>query len=109
MTLALRVFQSDELSGASGELSGADVEQIIIRLDQLSSEVSDLRAAMESYIAASDAKTGFFWAQTWPSQAKQSADHEARIRVLERKVWAAAGAAAVLGAFGSKVISRLGL
>ena len=34
-------------------------------------------------------------------------DHETRIRVLERKVWAAAGVAGALAAGGSAAISKL--
>lgn len=35
------------------------------------------------------------------------ADHEGRIRILERKVWGAAGAAAMLAAGGSAAITKL--
>lgn len=38
-----------------------------------------------------------------PSIRKDVDDHESRIRSLERKVWIAAGAAALLGVFGSKL------
>lgn len=34
-------------------------------------------------------------------------DHESRIRVLERKVWGAAGAAAVFSAAGATAITKL--
>lgn len=34
-------------------------------------------------------------------------DHEMRIRNLERKIWVAAGAAAVIGGFGSSLWSMI--
>lgn len=34
-------------------------------------------------------------------------DHEMRIRNLERKIWIAAGAAAVIGGFGSQLWSMI--
>lgn len=37
----------------------------------------------------------------------QTGDHEARIRVLEKKVWAASGLAALLGGGGAAFVSNL--
>lgn len=38
---------------------------------------------------------------------KELRDHEYRIRALERKLWLAAGAAAVIGGFGSQLMSQI--
>ena len=37
----------------------------------------------------------------------QVGDHEARIRVLEKKVWTASGVAALLGSVGAAFLSKL--
>ena len=37
----------------------------------------------------------------------QVGDHEARIRVLEKKVWAASGVAALIGSVGAAFLSKL--
>ena len=37
----------------------------------------------------------------------QVTDHEARIRVLEKKVWAASGVAALIGSAGAAFITKL--
>jgi hypothetical protein len=42
-----------------------------------------------------------------PTHAKTLDDHEGRIRALERKVWLAAGAAAVIGGVAGKFLPLL--
>lgn len=106
MTAALVVLPAE--SGPSED----DVDRIMTRLDELAGEIAAVRAeaasiaaALAKYAGESEAKISVFWAQTWPMLERQVQDHEKRVRDLERRVWVASGAAALLGAAVSKLLA----
>lgn len=62
--------------------------QIYSEMQQMHTEVRDMRSDLKA--AVSD-----------------TADHEMRLRALERRVWFASGIAAVMGAGGSELLKLL--
>lgn len=78
------------------EISIRDVYEAVTRLER---EVSEFRGEMRAHVALADERTKLL--------GEKVADHEGRLRRMEKRVWVAAGSAVVAGGAVGSVAQQL--
>lgn len=82
------IDEDPTLSGEEG-LTGAEVERILARLEQLSDQIAEIGNAVSVLQAGKieqEARVSLFWAKDWPALLGEIAEHKARSLELERRL-----------------------